>query len=182
MNAPESTSGVIIYLALGTMVAMAVVTDLWRQRIPNGLTVTGMLIGLALQAWHWGLEGLTSALGGLGVGLMAFLPLYIRGGMGAGDTKLMAAVGTFLGAKLTLIAVASTLIAGGVLGLSYVIGRKGVWSKLRQSGNAMRALPVMGAAALGHASPSPSEAPPERFPYAVAIALGTVSAVTWHGF
>ena len=57
------------------------------------------------------------SLAGTGVGLLSLLPLYAIGGMGAGDVKLMAGVGAWLGPWLTLWSFVSTALVGGLLGV-----------------------------------------------------------------
>src|SRR3990172_2804139 len=109
------------YGLLAIVLAVAVVVDLRRHRIPNALTLAAAVAALAVQLGHAGLAGLGDGVAGLGVGLAAFLPLYFFGGMGAGDVKLMAAVGAFLGCKLALLAAALTLMVGGVLGLALLL-------------------------------------------------------------
>ncbi len=170
----------ISYSLLAALLAVAASTDVKNQRIPNMVTATGAVTGITVQGWFFGLEGLGTALGGLGVGLIAFLPFYLKGGMGAGDVKLMAAAGTFLGAKLSLIAIAYTLIAGMVFGLSYAIWQGGVRPMLQRFLTTLHFLAVTGT--VSHAGPRPDEAAAHRFPFAVSIALGTLSALMWPVF
>lgn len=176
MGTPDLTNG-ILYLVLALALAIATYTDLRHQRLPNILTASAAVFGLAFQGWHLGLEGLGIALGGLGVGFIAFLPFYLKGGMGAGDVKLMAAVGTFLGAKLTLTAIAYTLIAGGVFGLAYAAWRGGAWPMLQRFLTTLRFLAVTGT--VSRTGPQPGEVAAQRFPYAVPITIGTLSALMW---
>ncbi|MGH8546548.1 MAG: A24 family peptidase [Gammaproteobacteria bacterium] len=179
MGTPELTNG-ILYLVLALALAIAIYTDLRHQRLPNILTASAAVCGLAFQGWYLGLSGLGIALGGFGVGLIAFLPFYVKGGMGAGDVKLMAAAGTFLGVKLTLIAVAYTLIAGGVCGLAYAAWRGGAWPMLQRYLTTLHFLAVTGT--VSHRGPQPGEVAAQRFPYAVPIAIGTLSALMWPVF
>ena len=66
--------------------------DLKQHRIPNLLTFSLLISGVLLQFLLHGWEGLIYSLGGLTVGFLIFMPFYIKGGMGAGDVKLMAAI------------------------------------------------------------------------------------------
>ena len=75
---------------------MACATDLRTSRIPNLLTFSAAAAGLAWHAFG-GWAPLASALGGLALGLLLFLPIYLLRGMGAGDVKLLAALGAWLG-------------------------------------------------------------------------------------
>lgn len=103
------------------LLVVAAVID-WRSgRIPNWLTVTGMGWGLAFNASQGAtmVGGLGTGLLGLCTGLALLLPLYAMRAMGAGDVKLMAMVGAFLGAGPTLAAALFVFIAGGLAALVY---------------------------------------------------------------
>ncbi len=101
--------------AVATTVALvACAFDLWRQRIPNALTFGAAAAALVAASIDGGASGLASSGAGLLVGLLVFLPLYALGGMGAGDIKLLAALGAWLGAATILHAALYTGIAGGV--------------------------------------------------------------------
>ena len=86
-------------LILASILLIAGVTDLRSSKIPNWLTVSAMAAGLLSHSWFDGLSGLLFSVKGLGLGLALFLLFYVMGGMGAGDVKLLAAVGSFLGAE-----------------------------------------------------------------------------------
>jgi Flp pilus assembly protein protease CpaA len=113
----------------------------------------------------------------LGVGLLLFLPFYALGGMGAGDVKLMAAVGTFLGPMNALLAAVFSLIAGGVLAMIVILLRRGALETLRRYGSILKFLCVTGK--FSYIPPAPGEAAATRFPYSFAIATGTVAALWW---
>src|SRR5215471_12693389 len=82
---------------LAALLGVAVLTDLRSHRVPNLLNLAGLIAGLALQTYTAGLHGLGDGLLGACVGLACFAPLYLLKGMGAGDVKLLAAVGAVLG-------------------------------------------------------------------------------------
>lgn len=86
------------------LLATAIMTDLRSSRIPNWLTIPAMVFGLAGHAWQHGLQGLLFSLFGLLVGLGLFLCLHLLGSVGAGDVKLMAAVGALVGPEDALLA------------------------------------------------------------------------------
>lgn len=86
----------------------------WRsRRIPNWLNVSGFVLGLGMNTALWGWSGFKAGLEGAGVGLgLLFLPVLLRG-MGAGDWKLMGALGACLGPwQLVQVLFVSTLIVG----------------------------------------------------------------------
>ncbi|MGH8575705.1 MAG: A24 family peptidase [Gammaproteobacteria bacterium] len=162
---------------LALMLVLAAWLDMRYHRIPNGITFGGAMAGLALQCYLGGLEGLGSGLGGLIVGLAVFLPFYMRGAMGAGDVKLMAAVGAFFGPSATLLAAALTLIVGGVMAVAILVWHGGLGSLARRYLTTLNFLVATGT--LSHAGPRPGEAAARRFPYALAIGLGTLWAILW---
>src|SRR5690349_15418627 len=93
-----------LQLILASVLLVAGVTDLRSSKIPNWLTLSTMVAGLLGHSLLNGLPGLLFSAKGLGLGLAMFLLLYIIGGMGAGDVKLLAAVGSFIGAEGVLSA------------------------------------------------------------------------------
>ncbi len=88
----EHVNTVTLFVVLG----IAVRTDLQAHRIPNLLTGLAACAGLLLQATQAGMPGLLMSLAGIAVGVLFMLPFYALGGMGAGDVKLMGAIGSFL--------------------------------------------------------------------------------------
>lgn len=100
-------------------VAIALVTDLRRGKIPNAVTMPALLIGLAINVAGGGVEGLWFSLGGIGVAAAALvLSLVCSGAMGGGDIKLLAAVGALCGARFLLL---SFCIATGIGGLMALV-------------------------------------------------------------
>jgi prepilin peptidase CpaA len=147
-------------LVLAGLLAAAVLIDMRNNRIPNSLCLLLMATGVFLHVSASGLIGASVALGGLLVGGIVLLPFYIGGGMAAGDVKLMAAVGTLLGPWAALVAGSVTLIAGGVMAAGVLGCRTAV---------AVYAGEQMSAAIQRHRR--------SRFPYAAAIAGGTLIAL-----
>lgn len=164
-------------LVLVVVLAVAVAHDLSSRRIPNTLVLAAAAVALLDAALRpTAGPGLNAALGGLATGLLLPMPLYALRAMGAGDVKLLAAIGAFLGTLGALHAVVATLLAGGVVALVQA-GRSG---RLRRMAGNVRAiaLDAATAAATGRA-PSSATAfdTAGRVPYAVAIALGTVATL-----
>ena len=151
--------------------AGAMITDLRAHRIPNALVLTGALAGLLLAGLTPGGIGFLRALGGLVLGLAMFLPMYLLRAMGAGDIKLMAMTGAFLGFPAIAEAALWVLLAGGALALAFAL-RRGV--ARRMAGNLRDMLFSAAASVQIRALPDFSAGPQTaaRLPYAVAIALG----------
>jgi prepilin peptidase CpaA len=158
-------------LFLGAILAVAVYSDLRRHRIPNALTGLGVIAGLGLQSVGGGLHGLTSGLLGVGVGLACFAPFYVLRAMGAGDVKLLAVVGGFLGPQGCFYAALASLLAGGLGAISYVL-----WRGVRAFITFVRE--GFGAATAAAFS-SARIARRDRLPFALPIALGGIT-VGWY--
>jgi len=109
-------------LALLTLLSVAAFTDLRERRIPNWVTIPGLLAGLVLGA---ALEGgfPVAALSGAVLALLVAFPVFALGGLGAGDVKLFAAVGAFVSAGGLLSVLIYGGIAGGVLALGNAFRR-----------------------------------------------------------
>ena len=153
------------------LVLAAVVFDLRSHRIPNWLVFSGLLIGVAFHTFSYG-WGLGYALKGAAVGFGLFLPLYLLRGMGAGDVKLMAMVGAFLGPASALGAVLTTLIAGGALAIGAALWKGALpvlLANIRIMLGHAAVKALSGAGVRIEAMPTPAG----TLPYAVAIAAGT---------
>jgi prepilin peptidase CpaA len=110
----------VVWLVSAVLVEAAII-DGRQLRVPNWLTFHFVVGGLAYACWTGGREALLWSLAGTGVGLVTLLPLYAIGGMGAGDVKLMAGVGAWMGPSLTLGAFVASALVGGLLGLVMIV-------------------------------------------------------------
>lgn len=95
----------------------ACVFDLRTRHIPNALTFGGAALGLLYGVYTAGIGGLLGALGGWATGLAIFLPFFILRGLGAGDVKLMACLGAWVGAADTVWVALYAAVSGGVMAL-----------------------------------------------------------------
>jgi prepilin peptidase CpaA len=161
-------------LVLLVVLVLASAFDLSRRRIPNRLLALGLLASLMLHLASGHPSALLSTyLAGFALGLVMFLPLYFMGGMAAGDVKLMATVGAFLGPALVFQASLATYCAGGVLALLMVL-RQGRWRA------AFANVLVILQPLLWRRPPLASSATSVGgMPYAVAITAGTL-LVMWN--
>jgi prepilin peptidase CpaA len=152
----------VVVLAAGVIASWV---DLRSRRVPNLLTMPLACAGLLLAAIGGTGLTVTDAFFGCLVGLGVMLPLHILGGTGAGDVKLLAAFGAFLGPAGVLGAFIRMAIVGGVIALGVALHR----GRLRETlnGTVLLAVRVDGvAAALEH------PATDNKFPYAPAVAIG----------
>ena len=162
------------YLVTGAVVwaVLAAAWDVWKGRIPNYLTYSGILLGLLarllLSGWREALDGLAACLLGGGIFLLFFL---VRG-MGAGDVKLMAAIGAFAGLRQTVVILLTTAIAGGLLAIGYMIFYRRGLRTLQNLAALFRFHMIFGWQA--HPEINLENPTAVRMPYALAIAAGTI--------
>lgn len=159
--------------ALGVLLVAAAWSDIQSHRIPNTLILTGMVLAFALGAWQNGVSGLLGAGGGFALGLLVFMPFYLLRALGAGDVKLMAVVGAFLGPGGLIGAVLGTFIAGGVMALALTLHS----GKLGQMLSNIKSMLVNGMIDVSLKQMPVMTANTKsvgKLPYAVAIAAGTL--------
>ena len=160
------------------MVWTALAVDVRRRRIPNALTSSAAITGIALNSLIGGMSGFAAALGGLGVGLAVLLPGYAFRATGAGDVKLMAAAGTFLGPFWVLMAGLASIVVGALIAALFAISTlvsrnsKTPW---RRYGLMLKTLVTTGR--VSYIAPADGEIMGQRFPFAVSIALGTTATL-----
>lgn len=114
-----------ITIVLVSVLIIAALTDLQQRRIPNLLTFPAMLFGILAHLHASGLAGLWFSTGGLALGIGFLLLFYLSGMMGAGDVKLMGAVGSMIGPQEVFQAFLYTAFAGGIYAL-IVLAWKGL--------------------------------------------------------
>jgi prepilin peptidase CpaA len=168
------TEGALISAGIGS------IHDLRERRIPNLLTGPAILIALTLHAAYGGWSGLAdSALAGLIAGAI-FLIFYLAGGMGAGDVKLMAAVGCFAGLSSLFTLMISTVIAGAVFALAVAIYNGRLRETLRNVGALLLHHGQQGLKS--HPDLNLTSAHTLRLPFALPIAAGclfTLGTLAW---
>jgi len=162
------------YMLIGAAVVAVVgaIPDVRGGRIPNLLTYGGLLSALAVRSFVIGWLGLKSGLIGVLAAGGIFYLLFLVGGMGGGDVKLMGAVGAWAGASETVALLIATALAGGVLALVYMVHHKRVLATLGNTlelfrhhlTSGLRPHPVLNVREPGMI----------RLPYGLAIALGAL--------
>lgn len=150
---------------------MGAVTDVKSRRVPNLLTGPAILAGLALHSALDGWRGLEhSFLGALICGGIFFV-LFLTGGMGGGDVKLIAAVGALAGLSHIVYVLIFTGLAGGVMALALVARRRRFRETLTNVGALVTHHRIHGLEP--HPEINVTNAAALRLPYALAIAAGT---------
>ena len=154
------------FLLLAALLLVAACIDAYRWRIPNKLTFGGSLSAFLIGLFEPGSAGqaLMASAAGLALGFAVMLPLYLLRALGAGDVKLMAMVGAFLGAPHAAGAALLVFITGGVAALLWVLNRR-AWSALLARFGSWHG----NTASLG------------RMPYAASICVGTLLYVVAFG-
>lgn len=160
-----------IEIVLLAVLLVAAVYDVRFRRIPNWVTVTGVALGLALNAFLFGLPGVWFSLRGLGLAFGVYLVLYIIRAMGAGDVKLMAAVGALVGWQVWFVIFFFTAILGGVMGVILIASRGRIGKTLGNIGFILTELKS------GRPAYIKREELDARSPKAVGLAHGAVIAV-----
>ncbi len=150
-------------LVLFGLLCVAVWCDQRTRRIPNQLVVVGLICAVCLNTYAFGIDGLKQSLFGALVGLAILIPFFAMRLLGAGDVKLMAAVGAFLGPAGALLAVLFTMMAGGLLAVIVLL----IHGRLKSTLNGMK-------------NPERIMQAPKsttRLPYSWAILFGTIGSV-----
>ncbi len=151
----------------------AAITDYRDRKVPNLLTFPVILGGMAMALWLGGIIGILSSTLGLLLGIALLSFPYAMGGIGAGDVKLLGAIGAIKGPQFVFAAFLAASITGGIMAvfrMAFII--KGCDARiLRQSFKAAYYTGTLSAIEV------PEYALKERLPYAVAISAGAVIAM-----
>lgn len=151
---------------------ISLVTDIKHRKILNIVTFPAIVIGVIYHIITNGWQGFLFSGNGFLLGFAFMFIPFLLGGMGAGDVKLMAAIGAMKGSLFTLYAFLYTSLIGGVIALVIIVAR-------RQFASSMQRLTY--AFTLRQANLLSQEELHHSFPYGVAIVLGTVTAMIWSG-
>lgn len=145
--------------------------DYRSRRIPNWLTVSGFLAGVAANTAVGGWQGLKASLLGTGLGLLLLLPLVMLRSLGAGDLKFAAAVGAFVGPRVLFDLLLASIFVAGVMAAVLIIYKRRVRETLRNMGHMLSAF-----ASLRLPGPDVSLDNPRslKVPYGVALAFTVV--------
>ncbi len=163
-----------IRILLALLVVIAAAVDIRQRRIPNWLTLSGVVLAIALNTFLYELDGLWLACKGLGLAFAVYFALYLLRGMGAGDVKLMAAVGATAGPLNWLGILVLTSVAGALAGLALVAIKGRMRSTFRNLYLILMSLRRGRAPYQDHPEIDVGSAEGVRLPHAVMIALGTL--------
>ena len=171
---PRRTEALLKPVILGGAVLLSLIagwTDLRSRRIPNWLTVPGLLIGVVANTVLGGRSGLVSSLIGALVGLGLLLPFVLLRSLGAGDWKLAGALGAFAGRELLINLLIGSVFVAGLMAMALIIYKGRVRQSLRNIGHILASLVTF---QLPGARVSLDNPDSLKVPYGVALALTLV--------
>src|SRR5664279_775700 len=163
---------VVLFPIAFAVAAAGAFVDVRERRIPNWLTYPGIVLGFVLRGLLLGWKGIGSALIGCLLAGCIFLLFYLVRAMGAGDVKLVAAVGSLLGPTDALVMLLATAICGGVMAAVYAVYRRQVRSTLVNVGASLQFHAQAGLRA--HPELNLDNPAALRMPYGLAVAAGTL--------
>lgn len=167
-------------LVVSATVTLAAAVDLVTLRIPNAISVGMAVAGLLYQLLLAGVVGFLGGAEGMVAGFIVFMPFYVLGWMGAGDVKLLMAIGACLGWRFAVLNGVIALSLGIPFAIAILLFRGGLMEYLKRYGRMIKHFIISGD--LVYHPPEKDSVARVRFPFAFAIALGTVAlAFKWDG-
>jgi prepilin peptidase CpaA len=169
-----------VWLVTITLVVAAII-DGKQLKVPNTITFPLIISGWVFNTAVLGWEGLGMSLLGTVVGLGLLLPAYAIGGMGAGDVKLLAGVGAWVGGTVTFYAFCVSAIVGGVIAVAMVLFQRG-WTKHKnQFLMILNEIATVGNPTDLSAIAADRKSSMLLLPYGIPIAIGTILYFFWAG-
>jgi len=160
---------------LALLVLFSIYTDIRERKILNVVVGPAIVAGIILNVYEFGIEGLLFSLQGAGLGLILLLVPFILGGFGAGDVKLLAAIGALKGPGFVFAAFLGAGLAGGVLAVLVLIRQGRLVATVKRIGANLAVL--LGSAGRVNTLKNLEQAEyHESLPYAVAIGIGVLLA------
>jgi prepilin peptidase CpaA len=175
---PASLWGVKVGLLVVIGVA-AVVWDIRTRRLPNVLTFGAAAVGVAFAAFESGGGGATWSLVGWLTGIGLFLPMFVLGGLGGGDVKLLGAYGAWLGPVGAIWTGFAAALFGGVFALGVALMTGYIGEAFRNLSGAIRFWITVGPGAVPGMTLDDTKGP--RLAYAVPIVMGGLVAAWMTG-
>jgi prepilin peptidase CpaA len=157
----------LVYWPTVAVLVVATFTDVRSRRIPNWLVLPFLALGILVSACLHGWHGTLGSLEGAGLGLLLYGILFWMGGMGAGDVKLCAAIGAWIGPGQLLISLIFTGLVGGAMALIWALWGGFLKELFLHAGDLVFRSKERGEVTL-------SNPLRRKMPYAPAIAVGTL--------
>jgi prepilin peptidase CpaA len=168
----------VVYLILGVALIISLITDIRKRKILNIVTIPTIIFGISYSSITQGLNGFLFSTFGLFVGLGLLIIPFLLGGIGAGDVKLMGAIGALMGTSFVLYSFIYTALFGGLISLLFIFKTKGFKNSIKESFFNI----IFIRSNLGTFSISKNKKRSISIPYGVPIFLGTSCSLIWGGF
>jgi prepilin peptidase CpaA len=120
----------LLDVLLFIVLIICVITDIKSRKIYNNVILPSLLIAIFLQIMGTGFTGLIESVKGFGIGLGVLLIPYLLGGMGAGDVKLLALIGSIKGTGFVLVTSVYMALFGGIMAIAFLLFQRGVFQKI----------------------------------------------------
>jgi prepilin peptidase CpaA len=159
--------------------AIAGWTDWRARRIPNWLTALGLLLGIAANSLTRGWSGTKESLLGAGLGLALLLPFVVIKSLGAGDWKLVGAIGSCVGPHNLLTVLFVTILVNGLIAMVMIVHKK----RMRQTAlNLTRMLASLVALRAPGQELTLENPDAVKVPFGVAVAAAMIFSVARHAW
>jgi prepilin peptidase CpaA len=171
LTEPEARLSPVLLVGAVLLAVIAAWTDLRSRRIPNWLTVSGLVVGLTISMVLSRWTGLKGSLEGAGLGLLLLLPFVLLRSLGAGDWKLAGALGAFTGPRLLIDLLMGSVFVAGVMALVLVIYKRRLRQTARNIGHILVSLVTFRLPGTQVSLDNPESL---KIPYGVALALTVI--------
>ena len=162
------------WLLLWIIVLISLYTDLKERKIYNKVLVPGVVLGLAINGWEGGINGIMFSVKGLLVGLGIFFLPFLLGGIGVGDVKLLGTIGAIKGPVFIIWTGLATGVAGGLIAVIILIRQGQLLSSLKRIGFSLYLF--FGGSKADSLQALNKEEFSGSFPYGTAIFIGALTA------
>jgi prepilin peptidase CpaA len=167
----------VVQILLVLIVSVAAYCDIRFRRIPNWLTLTGVLLGIVLNTFLYEMHGLRTAAFGLGLAFLVYFPLYLLRGMGAGDVKLMGAIGSIAGPANWFGVFVLTSLLGGVIAVLLLLSRKRLVTGFANVGYMLKEMVFLRAPYMKREELDVNSPKAVTLPHGAMIAMGTLAYI-----
>jgi prepilin peptidase CpaA len=165
----------VLQIVLALLVLPAGIYDIRWRRVPNWLTLPAILVGVSLNWFLYGTPGLWLSLKGMGLALLVYFPLFAIRAMGAGDAKLMAAVGSVAGPANWLGVFVITALLGGIFAIILLVSTGRIRHTFVNLGYMFRELAFFRAPYVTNEELDVGSSKSVGLPHAAVIGLGTLA-------
>jgi prepilin peptidase CpaA len=171
----------MIFIILGSVLLISFITDIKKRKILNIVTIPAIIFGFIYYTTFEGWSGFLFSGKGFLIGLGLLIIPYLVGGMGAGDVKLMSAIGALMGTSFVFYSFIYTALIGGFIGLLLIFKSRGFMNSVKSLYFNITNI-VLFRSSLGSIIIQTDNKSSISFPYGVAIVLGTLCTLVWGGF